>query len=148
MTFAFIVKSNLKKKPLLWMTEQTTGFDTDHIPANLHQTDEEWLQQVYTLSAHTKALQLQPLWLLLSFNVCICMPIKNSLVFRQLVKVGPTIRPCHRIWAIFPISTHTSCPECEPLIHYFLFCFCWKTFKNLAFLSQSWSIGVVLLYAT
>lgn len=122
MTFAFIVRSNLEKfcfEWQIWRRVQTwTTFQQIYI--RLMKSDSS---RSCTRSVHTKALLLQSLWLLFSFNLCLCMSIKHSLWIKQPVEVSLRGRPCHRILTILPIRTCTSCSDWAPYVVGFIFLF-------------------------
>lgn len=129
MTFVFIVRSNLEKFCFEWRircwVQTWTTFQQIYI--RLMKSDSS---RSCTRSMHTKALLLQSLWLLFSFNLCLCMSIKHSLRIKQPVEVSLRGRPCHRILTILPISTCTSCSDWAPYVvgFFFHFCFSLKNF--------------------
>lgn len=138
MTFAFIVRRNLEKFCFEWRIRRRvqTWTTFQQIYIRLMKSDSS---RSCTRSVHTKALLLQSLWLLFSFNLCLCMSIKHSLRIKQPVEVSLRGRPCHRILTILPISTCTSCSDWAPYVvgFFFISVFRSKMFSLVA-LSQSW----------
>lgn len=129
MTFAFIVRRNLEKFCFEWRIRRRvqTWTTFQQIYIRLMKSDSS---RSCTRSVHTKALLLQSLWLLFSFNLCLCMSIKHSLRIKQPVEVSLRGRPCHRILTILPINTCTSCSDWAPYVVGFFFISVFS-FKNV-----------------
>lgn len=115
MVFAFIVRSNFEKFCFEWLIRRwvQTWTTFQQIYVRLMKNDSS---RSCTRSVHTKALLLQSLWLLFSFNLCICMSIKRSLLICQPVEVSLRGRPCHRILTILLIIICTSCSDWAPYV--------------------------------
>lgn len=136
MTFAFIVRSNLEKFCFEWLIRRRvqTWTTFQQIYIRLMKSDSS---RSCTRSVRTKALLLQSRWLLFSFNLCICMSIKHSLLRKQPVEVGLRSCPCHRTLTILPISACTSCSDSTPCVAFFLLLFFVLKNCSLVVLSQS-----------